>query len=229
MRRSFAHGRIAAASVASSRWRRYQTWQYFGARIPANLFRGVALAVVSRLLSSCCKVARLSRLSVALCISVRSATPCRRCGEVAAGTVRKQSGSRASSLSPQLARLACGSRCTVRLLVRRASWRDRRSSRHHRVPSDAERHWHHRQHSKRRIQHCSLFPSCAHRRGVWPSWAVALGENVISCRLLRSSCGQRKTIARGLMFRAGWVYVLGRRGGTTLRWKPHSRRFRVMV
>jgi hypothetical protein len=33
----------------------------------------------------------------------------------------------------------------------------------------------------------------------WP------GENVIGCRLLRSSCGQRKTIARGLMFRAGWM------------------------
>ena len=32
-----------------------------------------------------------------------------------------------------------------------------------------------------------------------------LGENVIGCRLLRSSRGRRKTIARGLMFRGGWV------------------------
>lgn len=49
------------------------------------------------------------------------------------------------------------------------------------------------------------FPLCVHRRDVWPDWAVALGENVIGCRLLRSSRGLRKTIARGLMFRAGWM------------------------
>ena len=49
------------------------------------------------------------------------------------------------------------------------------------------------------------FPCVLTGTSVWPSWAVALGENVISCRLLRSSCGQPKTIARGLMFRGGWV------------------------
>jgi hypothetical protein len=43
----------------------------------------------------------------------------------------------------------------------------------------------------------------AHPSGVWPSLGRHSGENVIGCRLLRSSPGQRKTIARGLMFRAG--------------------------
>jgi hypothetical protein len=37
------------------------------------------------------------------------------------------------------------------------------------------------------------------QRGV----ARRLGEYVISCRLLRSPRGQRRTIARGLKFRAG--------------------------
>ena len=47
--------------------------------------------------------------------------------------------------------------------------------------------------------------SCAHRCGVWPSVDRRSGGNVISCRLLRSPCGRSKTIARGLMFRAGWM------------------------
>ena len=41
--------------------------------------------------------------------------------------------------------------------------------------------------------------------GVWLRVDRRSGEYVISCRLLRSSCGQRKTIAPGLMFRAGWM------------------------
>ncbi|WP_165607494.1 hypothetical protein [Mycobacterium mantenii] len=48
------------------------------------------------------------------------------------------------------------------------------------------------------------FP-CALTGTVWPGWAVALGENMISFRVLRSSGGQRKTIARGMILRAGWM------------------------
>jgi hypothetical protein len=53
------------------------------------------------------------------------------------------------------------------------------------------------------VQHCSLFPrvltgGCVVRLDLRP------GENVISCRLLRSPRAQRNTIARGSMFRAGW-------------------------
>jgi hypothetical protein len=47
--------------------------------------------------------------------------------------------------------------------------------------------------------------SCAHWRVCSCASTRRSGEYVISCRLLWSSCGQRKTIARGLMFRAGWV------------------------
>ncbi len=49
----------------------------------------------------------------------------------------------------------------------------------------------------------SSFHLRSHRSGVGPSRALALGEDVICCRLLRSSCWRHKTIARGLMFRAG--------------------------
>lgn len=39
--------------------------------------------------------------------------------------------------------------------------------------------------------------------GVWLRLDRRSGEYVISCRLIRSSSGQHKTIARGLMFRDG--------------------------
>jgi hypothetical protein len=50
----------------------------------------------------------------------------------------------------------------------------------------------------------ALFLVCS-LAGVWLRLDRRSGEYVISYRLLRSSRGQRKTIARGLMFRAGWA------------------------
>ena len=49
------------------------------------------------------------------------------------------------------------------------------------------------------------FPCLLTGAGVGASLGCRLGEYVICCRLLRSARAQRKTIARGLMFRAGWM------------------------
>ena len=182
----------------------YQTWQYFGGQDSSQpVFEELrSLSLVAR----CPRAAKsrvLSRLSAALRISSAFCHTLqamwRSSSRHSPETIRKLIIVVVPSASPTGLRIE---------MYSPACWFGERAGvTGGHVPSDTERHWHHRQHSKRRIQHCSLFPLCAHRHGVWPSWAVALCENVISYRLLRSSCGQRKTIAQRVIFRAGSVYT----------------------